>query len=194
MILSPYIGNGSAIQKIDSLAVDGLLGVNNSLSYKVHEIERHFHGTDKFFGLAAVASGETHVADRVGGSILPFPLTAGNDDFGSWVQILGSSDTPFTPGAVKFDMSKMLTTTTNSTNAFILQFASGESAGLAAKIAAEDFTETMHVAATNNADSGIEGVKSPRIVVGEKLWARTCCIDASGSTIAAYFALHEYEG
>jgi len=36
--------------KIDLVAVNGLNGVNNSLAYKVHEIERHFHNSEQVFG------------------------------------------------------------------------------------------------------------------------------------------------
>lgn len=49
--------------KIDNRAVDGLLGVNNSLAYKVHEIEKHFHNQEKWCGVAAIADAELHVAD-----------------------------------------------------------------------------------------------------------------------------------
>ena len=38
------------LEKIDNLAVDGLNGVNNSLAYKVHEIEKHFHNVEYWVG------------------------------------------------------------------------------------------------------------------------------------------------
>jgi len=180
--------------KIDKKAVDGLLGVSNSLAYKVHELERHFHNTEKWFGLAAVPSGETHRADRMAGGIQPFVLTAGNDDFGAWVQILGSTDTPVTAGMVSFDAHRFLVTDTNSTNVFLIQVVSGESADIAAKISAELFSEAAYVSATNNNDSGVEEVMVRRTDVGEKVWARCVCIGSSGSTISFYPAVHEYEG
>lgn len=70
------------INKIDKKTTDGLSGVNNSLSYRVEEIEKHFHGREKWFGLAASPSGETHRADRMNGAILPFQLEAGDSAFG----------------------------------------------------------------------------------------------------------------
>ena len=102
--------------KIDKKATDGLEGTADSLAYRVHELERHFHNTEKWFGMALVPVGETHVADRMSVSNSPFTLTAGNDDFGSWVQLLGSEDTPVIAGAVKFDAHNVLIVTTNSTN------------------------------------------------------------------------------
>jgi hypothetical protein len=41
------------IDKIDDLAVDGLSGVSNSLAYKVHEIEKHFHNSEQIWGLTS---------------------------------------------------------------------------------------------------------------------------------------------
>lgn len=182
------------LEKIDKLATDGLDGVNNSLSYRVEEIEKHFHNREKWFGLAAVASGETHVADRMGGGIAPFQLTAGNDDFGSWVQILGSSDTPVQSGMVKFDAHRFIVTDTNSTLPYIIQIVVGESADIAAKIAAEEFTEAPYVAATNNIDSGISDILTSRVSAGVKVWARVCCIGGNGTTIDLYMGIHEYSG
>ncbi|GAG06645.1 unnamed protein product, partial [marine sediment metagenome] len=64
-------------EKIDNLASLGLAGVSNSLTYRVHEIERHFHNNEYWYGAAAVSNGEIHVADEVGPSISPFALLAG---------------------------------------------------------------------------------------------------------------------
>lgn len=180
--------------KIDNLATDGLVGTENSLAYRTEKIEKHFHSFEKWLGAAAVPSGETHIADRLGPSISPFALTSGNDAFGSWVQILGSSDTPVQTGVVSFDAHRILVTTTTSTEAFVIQMASGESAGLAAKITAEAFTEVPYIAATNNADSGTIDVMIPAIAAGTKLWARCICIGQDAKVINFYFGIHEYLG
>ena len=44
--------------KIDSLATNGLNGVNNSLAYRVHEIENHFHSVERWVGISADQSGD----------------------------------------------------------------------------------------------------------------------------------------
>lgn len=159
---------------------------------EVTEIEHHLHNREKWFGFAAVANAELHVADRMAGGIQPFQLTAGNDDFGAWVQMLGSNDTPVSSNMTKFDGHRIMVTDTNSTNPFIIQIAVGESADLAAKIAAEEFTEIPYISASNLNDSGISDILSLRVDAGEKVWARTCCIGFSGSLIDLYFGLHEY--
>ena len=130
----------------------------------------------------------------VDGGTQPFVLTAGNNAFGSWVQVLGSGDTPVKAGYAKFDPHRYLVTDTNSTNPFIVQVTSGESADLAAKVAAFDYTAVMYVSATNNNDSGISDVIASRCVAGAKLWARCACIGSSGSTMDVYYGIHEYAG
>lgn len=179
---------------IDEASVKGLLGGHNSLAYRVHEIEKHFHSNEKWMGIAAVASGEIHVADRIAGGILPFNLLSGNDDFGNWVQIMGSADTPIKAGMVKFDMHRFIVTTTNSTNIFAIQVCIGESADLAALILAEDFTEFTYISASNNNDSGIEEAMNSRADAGSKVWARCLCINADAKTLSGYYGIHEYIG
>lgn len=179
---------------INDAATEGLLSAEDSLSYRIGEVERHLHNTEKWFGLAATPDAEVHRADRMAGGIAPFVLTAGNDDFGAWVQVLGTDDTPATAGMVKFDAHRILVTDTNSTNPFIIQVVSGESADIAAKIAAEQFSEAPYISATNNNDSGVEDIMVRRTAVGEKVWARCACIGSSGSTFSFYYGIHEYEG
>lgn len=189
------IGNDpKGTSKLDSAPASGLLGTPGSMAYVLAEIERHFHNTEKWFGAAAVPDGETHVADRMAGGIQPFVLTAGDNDFGPWVQIFGSGDTPATDGMVEFDAHRFLVTDTSSTNTYLIQVVSGESSGIAAKIAAEQFSEAAYISATNNNDSGVEEIMVRRTDVGEKVWARCICIGSNGSTISLYPAIHEYEG
>lgn len=179
---------------INDAATDGLRGAEDSVSYRIAEVERHLHNTEKWFGMAVTPVGETHVADRMNDAASAFTLTAGNDAFGPWVQVLGSEDTPVTTGAVKFDAHRILVSNTNSTNPFVLQVVSGESADIAAKIVAEAFSESPYISATNNNDSGITDIMVRRTLTGEKVWARTRCIGSSGSTLDFFFGIHEYEG
>lgn len=180
--------------KIDNQAVLGLLGTKDSLAYKVNELERHFHNRERWFGAAAVPSGETHVADIVGGATTPFALLSGNSDFGNWVQILGSSDTPVFGTAAYFDAHEFIVTTTDSTSPFIIEISAGESGDLAGNITAGLYTTTMYISASNNNDSGIETIASSRVPTGVKVWARCACIGQDAKTINAYIGLHEYEG
>lgn len=186
------IGDNSA--KIDDEVTLGLSGTANSLAYRTEENEKHVHNNEKWFGAAAVAAAETHNADRMGPAIAPFALVSGNDDFGSWVQILGSSDTPVMAGQAKYDLHSFLITTTDSTAAFLIQIIDGESADFAAKLAAETYTEFPYEASTNNNDGGVAHILNHRSDSTCKVWARCICIGQNAKTINFYFGLHEYVG
>ena len=184
----------SEISKLDRLAVSGLAGAYNSLAYKVHEIERHFHGQEKWLGVAASPSGETHIADLAGPGIQPFSLTSGDNNWGSWVQVLGSEDTPIKSGYVYFDAHGIEVISANDTSPFFIQIVGGESAGIADKITAKDYTSFPFTSATNQINSGRFDIMTTRVPAGTKVWARCICIGANAKVITAYVGVHEYEG
>jgi hypothetical protein len=140
---------------------------------------------NKWFGSFSGVADELHVADRLGGGVLPFTLLSGNDNFGSWVQILGSTDTPLIQDRTLFDLNQFLVTVTDSTNLFIIQIVTGESAGIAAKILAESFDEFPYIT------GGIIDLRKTKIKSGTKVWARTCCIGADAKSISFYFGIQE---
>ncbi len=47
--MTPVQGGG----KVDQAATNGLAGVSNSLAYRVHEIEKHFHSPGYWWGALA---------------------------------------------------------------------------------------------------------------------------------------------
>jgi len=179
-------------EKIDNLAVNGLLGIKNSLSYKVHEIEGHFHVAETWFGAAITPNGTIHVADRIGANVTAFQLVAGNNAFGSWVQILGSSDTPAKASGVYFDPHRLQITTANSTVTYFIQFTRGDDPGVS--WAAEIGTEFPYTPVTNQIDAGPIDVKTGRAPAGSKVWARCLAYGANAKTIDFYIGIHEYVG
>lgn len=183
------------IKKVDELEVDGLAGTSNSLAYKVHEIETHAHHYDKLVGLAASPSGETNRADRITDNVAAFQIDAGNNTWGSWVQILGSADTPVQAGMAYFDFDNILVIDhERNSAAYFIQFVEGESAGIAAKLVSEDFTETGLQTGGGSSEVGPVIVNGRRIAAGEKVWARALCPGQDTATIDFYIGFHEYEG
>jgi len=181
------------IAKIDELATDGLLGVHNSLAYRVHEIEKHLHSAGSWFGKAVTPSGETHVADRVGTGVDAFQLDAGNDDWGSWVQVLGSTDTPARAGNVKFDPHEIVIASAERIGIYFIQMTRGDSG--AAGLAAGTYTELVYASDRTGARaSGITEVQTGRATAGDKLWARCLCIGKNTATIDLFVGIHEYVG
>ena len=116
-------------KKIDSEAVLGLLGTSDSLAYKVHEIEKHFHNRASWWGDA----GSNRMMNLGDGANIITPWTvqanATPGTYGTVVTIdTGVATTPILtkfPTCIKTDLHSILITDTNAGNAstnFLLQF------------------------------------------------------------------------
>ena len=97
-----------------TLDTASMLALARKAAKEAWEVEHHFHNADMGFGLAAAPAGETHRADRIGNGVAateaaPFVLDAGNDDWGAWTQVMGSTDTPPTeiPTATHYDLNEI---------------------------------------------------------------------------------------
>jgi len=178
--------------KIDGATSDGLSGTNNSAAYRIAEVERHMHSYERWFEVASVPSGETHVADLIGSGAGAFQIDAGNDDWGAWVQILGSDDTPAISGSVKYDHHKLLIESVERNETYFIQVAYGASGAVA--LAAGDYTETVLHPLSNQVDAGPVIIQGRRQSVGTKAWARCMCPGQNTGTIDFYPGGHEYEG
>lgn len=181
------------VDKIDDAPTNGLLGVEDSLAYRVHETERHLHSFERWFGAAAVPVGETHVADRIGDTTTAFQVDGGNNTWGSWVQILGSNDTPAVLGGTSFDGHRWLVTAVERANAIhFIQVAAGASG--AAGLAAGTYSEFVVKPITTQARSFPGTIQSRRIPAGTKVWVRIWAVGQNTGTVNFFFGIHEYEG
>jgi len=172
--------------------------IETSLESKIeqesYEIENHHHNYEKWFGLAGTPDGETHRADRITLKPEPFQVDAGNDDFGSWLQIIGSSDTPVISTNTFFDFRELLIISheRNSTP-YVLQFACGESSELAGQLTAETFTEEAMVTGAGNSETGPIIFLNRRVASGSKIWVRIWSKGQNTGTLDFYIGIHEYE-
>jgi hypothetical protein len=178
----------------DTVATTGLLGTADSLAYRIAEIERHNHSWERWMCKATTPSG-THFADRIGinaGAIVPFELTAGNDTWGAWLQILGSGDTPVIPTMTKFDIHKWTTTTTDSITPWYIQIGFGTSGAQA--VTDNTFCSFVFVPASSSDRTTPITLQTRRIAAGTLAWARGWSVGANGKKASFMFGLHEYEG
>lgn len=180
--------------KVDDVQVNGLMGVVGSLAYKVHELLRHAHSWERWFGLAVVPVGETHIADRISDTNAPFQIDAGNDMWGSWVQILGSTDLPVMVGRVRYDTHKLVFTDVEKNGkTHKLQIAFGETG--AAAIAAGSYTELVFFTSLGFPGDALPArIQSRPQGVDTKIWARVWVVGENTGTIDFFYGLHEYEG
>ena len=179
-------------QKVDSAATDGLAGVHNSLAYRVHEIERHVHSYERWFELAAAPDPTDHVADRAGTGAGVWTLDAGNDAYGAWVQVLGSTDTPSIAGSAYYDPHEFLITDAERNLLYVMQVGFGTSG--AAALTAGTYTEICFYPAANLVDSGPVIVKSKRQTTGTLMWVRCICAGQNTAELDFVIGLHEYPG
>jgi len=187
---------GESLDKIDKRAVNGLLGVSNSLAYKVHEIEKHFHSRERWLGLKAVPTG-TDWADDV---LTPFVAISGagvvGADANDEALVLGTDNTPVISGMVKFDIHRILITDVDHDTPYKLRIIYG-SGTMAAAITALQFSEVMvQFDATNpqlSAGVPVE-VMMPRATCGtDKIWVQARNA-TDNSEIDFLVGVHEYVG
>lgn len=178
--------------KLDNAPASGLLGVPGSIAYRIDETHGHIHTYERWLGAAAAPNGEIHVADSILTSKTALVVDAGNDTWGSWLQILGSSDTP-TNGGVKYDPHRFTIVqhqTNNSTHS--IQIAAGASG--AAALSAGTYTEFIARMGGGNSRIDPMEIKLKRQNAGTKLWIRNWAHGVNTSTLSFFFGIHEYIG
>ena len=165
------------------------------------ETETHVHSGERWFGLAATPAGETHLADRIGAGANtaecgPVVVDAGNDDWGTWTQILGSTDTPCDGGtALYFDMHRINLRAAEATaQRYMIQMALQEDAPTDDPGANDVYTELEFTSPGVGALARIDpqDLQQERVPAGTKVWMRTRAPDQDTSTLSFYFGLHEY--
>ena len=182
------------LQKIDTLAVNGLLGVPGSLAYETAEIERHLHSYERGLEKAGTPSGEDHVCVRIGDADGDgvFQVAAGNDDWGTWLLIVGATDTPVDAAKTHFDFDEILVTAVSRNEIYFIQFGFGASG--AAALSAGCVTDKEFMPASNVINSDTVGVHTRRHVVGTKVWVRAMVPGQADGTLDLIPNVHEYEG
>ncbi len=182
----------SDLQKVDSAATDGLAGVSNSLAYRVHEIERHHHNYERWFELAAVPDLTAHAADPAGTGAGVWTIDAGDNTWGAWVQVLGSTDTPAIAGSVYYDLHEFLMTAAERNELYIMQVGFGVTG--AAALTAGTYTEEPFMPANQVIDSAPLDLHTRRQLAGTLAWVRCICPGRDTAELDFIIGIHEYPG
>lgn len=164
--------------------------LQGKIEKEVYEIEHHLHSGARWFGAAATPAASTNYGDRIAAGISAYQLTAGDNDWGTWLGILGTEDTPVATGSKFFDPHLIAITTANDTNTYFIQFARGSSG--AAALAAGRYTELVYTPNTNQIDAGPVPVQTGRAPASSIIWARCMVPGQNAKTIDFYIGLHEY--
>lgn len=187
-----FHGNGfdTRIRVLEEVGAAGLLGVADSLGYRIAEIERHLHSGARWFG-AATEPTATHKADRIGTTVTPFQLDGGNNTWGDWTQLFGSEDTPVQTENAYFDPHSFVLEDTENASVYFIQI--GRGATGAAALSAGTYMEFI-VVATVQKETGIISLQTGRAPAGSLLWGRCWSVGDNTGTIDFWLGLHEYEG
>ncbi len=152
------------------------------------DIDDHFHTRGRVFGTAAAPNGEVHVADT--DSMTAFQPDAGNDTWGTWLQVVGSSDTPIITGSLHFDIPDILITAVERNNVIHrIQIAHGTSG--AAALALGDYSDLIYKPQTTQGEETYVIFQSASISVGIKVWMRVWAAGQDTGTLDAFLRIHE---
>lgn len=180
---------------IDGAAVDGLLGTSNSLAYKVHEIERHFHGRERWRGKKAVQT----ATDWADDTLSPFRAISGNNAYGAQANdealVLGTADTPAITGNVRFDLHRLMMVGASSSTAYKLRIVYGTGT-MADAITDGQYSEVVVMSdpAAAQVPHEIIDVMMPRGTCGStQIWLQ-CWNATDNATFDFLVGWHEYEG
>lgn len=181
--------------KIDQLTTAGLRGTSNSLAYRVHEIERHLHGRERWRGKKAVQTA-TDWADDV---LTPFRATSGENAYGSdendEALVLGTDDTPIIAGMVRYDLHRIILVNASASTAYKLRLVYG-SGTMADAITAGQFSELVIMSdpSAQQVAHDVFDVMMPRGTSGvTKVWIQAWNA-TNNATVDVLVGLHEYEG
>ena len=158
----------------------------NTIYDLVSQIEQHNDHSSRWVGLRSPTT-ETLFADT---TLNPYVIDSGNDEFGSWVQLLGTGDTPRDAGNLYYDTHLIYVTDTEQTTLYRLQFAWGADADAA--VTAGDYTETVYQGPLGTPAPGPIEIRHPRLAVGSEFWARCWCSSNTG-TLSFMIGIHEYD-
>jgi len=189
--------------KIDNEATLGLLGTSNSLAYRVHEIEKHFHNYERWYGKTADQSGVNPWAKSWSDTGIPTPYQAisGTNTFGADANdealVWGLNDTLIVGGVTmsKLDMHRIFVTASSITTILGFRIIWG-SGTMADAIAAGQFGGIPIIAdaAQGGSVAVITDVMMPRITIGtHKIWVQVKSA-TNNATVDFYVGLHGYQG
>lgn len=182
-------------KKIDDATTLGLAGTSNSLSYRVHEIEKHFHSPEVWRGKLTVQTATAWADD----TLSPYRAISGSNDYGGDADdealVLGTADTPVQSGYVKYDLHQMLFTELSTDTPFKIRIIWGTGTMADAITAGQCSEIIIQNNPTGNKVGGSPlDVMMPRLNSGvDKVWIQAW--NATDNATADFLVgFHEYSG
>ena len=187
-------------EMIDGVATLGLLGVEDSLAYRVDELEKHFHNREFWLGEHEVRSLEDDCGQRE--TMAPFQTDAGNGTindytlgYGDPLCVIGRNDLPITDDGVKYDFHRFVVVDVESTadkKVHKAQIVYGRRT-FAAGLAALQVVDVPPFVPLRGAAFTVVDIMMPRLLCGaDKVWVRHWVDGVNTATMDFFVGLHEY--
>lgn len=174
-----------------ALDADGHM-VTGSLGDRIRQLYDHAGTYSQWYGVAGTPSG-THKADRVGVTDLPLQMDAGNDAWGTWLQILGSADTPHIAGKTEYHLTKLVVTAVErNTQIHFIQIGFGASGADA--LTNETYSDLVFVPLLATGWETPLAMACGHEASGTLAWARAKVPGQDTGTVTFFFAIHENAG
>ena len=156
---------------------------------EVEETQHHFHNIERWFGVHGAPS-----ATRWGtvSTLGAYNVFSGDNTWGPFASILGSSDTPVLSGKKYFDPHQIMVVDVSHSTKYRFRMLWG--AATTTALANGDWSETILKFDELNPQqsAGIPFMfKSKRIAAGTKVWAQTWNV-TNGATVDLFVGIHEY--
>ena len=162
-----------------------------TIQHEVIEIATHLHSNEWLGALAASPSPPGHAAEW--NTMNPFQSTAGNDTWGAWIQIIGSTDTPIHTGMTKFDLHKILVidvAVTADLDLHIVQVGCGLNG---AQTLIDSTYTTFAFVPERGAAVTVINFQMKRCEAGQNVWLRHWVDGTNAPTMDFVHLLHEYD-
>jgi len=186
---------GSEAWPLESAEVGVGNEVSNSLVARIMSLADNnealgYHFDERWFGLAGTPDPGVHHADRIGVTSNPFQADAGNNAWGTWLQILGSSDTPIDGGDC-YGIHRVLPVAVERNNAVhFIQIGVGTSGAQA--LTDGTYTEVVYKPLTVQAEELPVLITIQCVDAGTKAWLRLMVVGQDTGTFDFYFGTHEH--
>ena len=169
---------------------DQLTTTNDNVSdvyTDVVEILGESNASEFWFGSDPSPIGEASIATQ--SSMTAFQINAGNDDYGDWVQIIGSDDTPIMSNTDDFHVHDYIVTDwqrNNKLHKIQVSFSDTGDGG----IAVGAYTESLWYSPAVTGISTPVEIGSSKFANGTKVWARVWIDGQVSGTFDFLFGLH----
>lgn len=157
----------------------------------VGKIDEENHTPFDTLGLNGSASFPTTAADA--DTMTPYVLTGGNDDWGAWVQLIGSGDMPIRTGKETFDIHDLLISSVSTAEMGRVQIG-WDATTTTTIVANEAYSTVMFHPEGIGANVGVGhiNINTPDLDAGTLVFAR-CWIDGeNGATADIHIEIHEF--